>query len=78
MKTVQAPHAHAMQVLNAHTNKLGELPDIGSCFMLEELTLTDNELSSLPESIQNLSNLRILHLGRLHRHFYRGCCIYHQ
>ena len=52
------------QVLNAGCNKLGELPDIGACFMLEELTLTDNELSSLPESFANLTNMRILHLGK--------------
>merc|ERR1712072_229074 len=55
-----------LRVLNAATNKLGELPEIGQCFALEEVTLTDNELGQLPESFANLTNLRVLHLGKNH------------
>merc|ERR1719454_1806282 len=55
-----------LKVLNAAENRIGELPDIGACVNLEEVTLTGNELISLPEGFANCVNLKILHLGRNH------------
>jgi len=53
-----------LRVLNAAENKIGDIDNIGGCMNLEELTMTGNQLSSLPDGFPNLKKLRILHLGR--------------
>ena len=41
-------------------------PAIGNCTKLEELLLNDNDLTGLPDSITNLTNLKICSLGNNH------------